>query len=202
MPRIALGVEYDGSHYCGWQRQRHSDSVQARVESALSIIANEPITIHCAGRTDTGVHATGQVAHFDTNVSRSPSGWVLGCNAKMPASVSLRWASEVDDEFHARFSALERRYRYLIFNSRARSALYAQRACVVHAPLDEDLMSAAAQQLLGEHDIVRFGPPVAKPNTRAEIFDNLELAGQAPTSLLILPPTHSCNTWFVISPAC
>jgi tRNA pseudouridine38-40 synthase len=154
--RIALGVEYDGTPFCGWQRQRHSPSVQAELERAISRVADMPVTIHCAGRTDTGVHATGQVVHFDAPVEREPKGWVLGTNSNLHEAVSVRWAVETGDDFHARFSAVERRYRYLILNSRTRSALHRHRACVVHGVLDVSAMQAAADLLVGEHDFSAF----------------------------------------------
>ena len=154
--RIALGVEYDGTPFCGWQRQQHSPSVQAVLEDAIAAVAGVPITIHGAGRTDTGVHATGQVLHFDAPVEREPKGWVLGTNSNLHEAVNVRWAAETGDAFHARFSAVERRYRYLILNSRTRSALHRHRACVVHGALDADAMQAAADLLIGEHDFSAF----------------------------------------------
>ena len=156
MPRIALGVEYDGARYCGWQRQPHCESVQQALESALAFVADAPVTVHCAGRTDTGVHATGQVVHFDPPAPRDPDAWVLGVNSNLPADVSVRWAAPVDDAFHARFDAIERRYRYLILSGRSRSALHAGRAWWVHEALDADAMQRAAQALIGEHDFSAF----------------------------------------------
>lgn len=152
MPRIALGVEYDGTRYCGWQRQDHCESVQGALERALSVVANESVTVHCAGRTDTGVHGTGQVVHFDCSAEREPDAWVLGGNSNLPDDIAVRWSRRVDDEFHARFDAIERRYRYLILSGRSRSALYAHRAWWIHEPLDADAMQAASAPLLGEHD--------------------------------------------------
>lgn len=156
MPRIALGVEYDGSRFCGWQRQDHCESVQGALERALSSVAASPVTVHCAGRTDTGVHATGQVVHFDCEAARDPDAWVLGGNSNLPEDVSVRWARPVDDGFHARFEAIERRYRYLILSGRSRSALQARRAWWIHEALDADAMQRAAATLIGEHDFSAF----------------------------------------------
>ena len=155
--RIALGIEYDGSAYNGWQRQKSGIGVQEVVEAALSRVADEPIEVTCAGRTDTGVHASGQVVHFDTDAVRSERGWVLGANSNLPADVSVSWAREVEaDKFHARYTALSRSYRYVILNRFARSALFRNRAWWVHRPLDEQRMQAAGQALLGEHDFSAF----------------------------------------------
>ncbi|NQZ50696.1 MAG: tRNA pseudouridine(38-40) synthase TruA, partial [Moritella sp.] len=118
--RIALGIEYDGSKYYGWQRQKDVISVQEKLEDALSRVANHPVRVHCAGRTDSGVHGTGQVVHFDTDAVRQDVAWTLGVNANLPDDIAVRWAQEVDEEFHARFSATARRYRYIIYNSQLR----------------------------------------------------------------------------------
>lgn len=154
--RIALGIEYDGTAYNGWQRQRTGIGVQSRVEQALSLIANEAIEICCAGRTDSGVHATGQVAHFDTTSERSDHGWLLGLNSNLPDDINATWVKPVDDSFHSRFSATARSYRYLILNRLARSALNAHRAWWVHQSLDEQIMHASAQVLLGRHNFSAF----------------------------------------------
>ncbi|MCH9672087.1 MAG: tRNA pseudouridine(38-40) synthase TruA [Gammaproteobacteria bacterium] len=150
--RIALGVEYDGTQYCGWERQRHCVSVQETLERSLSDIANHPVTTTCAGRTDSGVHAWGQVVHFDTESKREPHAWVRGTNARMAADVAVRWAQVVDEHFHARFSAERRRYRYIILNSKARSATLHDRVTWHHEPLDHELMHRAVQALIGTHD--------------------------------------------------
>lgn len=154
--RIALGIEYDGTAYNGWQRQRTGVGVQSFVEKALSLVANEPIELTCAGRTDSGVHASGQVVHFDTSSDRSDHGWLLGVNSNLPDDINVSWAKRVDAEFSARFSATARSYRYLILNRLARSALYARRAWWVHKPLDEKRMDAAAKALVGLHDFSAF----------------------------------------------
>ena len=156
MGRIALGIEYDGSAFHGWQRQPHSTSVQQALEEALSSVADSSIALTCAGRTDTGVHARGQVAHFDTESARSTRAWLLGTNSALPPAVNLRWVQAVPDQFHARFGAVRRSYRYVILNQPMRSALAAGRALIVYRLLDAALMNDAAQQLAGEHDFSAF----------------------------------------------
>jgi tRNA pseudouridine38-40 synthase len=154
--RIALGLEYDGTAYNGWQRQRTGIGVQERVEDALKIVANEAIEIICAGRTDTGVHASGQVVHFDTSSERGSRGWMLGANSNLPDDISVIWAQPVDDSFHARFSATSRSYEYLILNRLERSALYRDRAWWVYSELDAERMHRAAQALVGRLDFSAY----------------------------------------------
>ena len=154
--RVAALVEYDGTDFAGWQSQVHSVSVQDAVAEALSFVAGHPLGVTCAGRTDAGVHATGQVIHFDTTAIRTPRAWVLGANTRLPATVALQWAGEVSDGFHARHAAVRRIYRYYILNRSARSALQRSRTAWIHGPLDAQAMRAAAQVLLGEHDFSAF----------------------------------------------
>ena len=155
--RYALGIEYDGSAFKGWQLQRHQvQTVQAAVESALARVAAHPVRVVCAGRTDTGVHAAGQVVHFESESQRDPRNWVLGANVNLPPSVALSWAKQVNDTFHARFSAESRSYRYLILNRPTRSSLLAARATWVHRPLDAAAMHAAGQALVGTHDFSSY----------------------------------------------
>ncbi len=154
--RLAAGVEYDGSGFFGWQRQRQTPTVQACLEEALSSVANHPVIVHCAGRTDTGVHARCQVIHFDTQAERSERSWVLGTNSRLPEGISLLWVRTVSDEFHARFSARSRRYRYRILNRWIRPAMERGRVAWVRHRLDERLMNEAAQTLIGEHDFSSF----------------------------------------------
>ncbi len=156
MVRIAVGIQYDGSAYAGWQVQAAVPTLQPVFERALSRIADEPVSLTCAGRTDAGVHALGQVAHFDTHAARSLRGWVLGANSELPRDVSVSWALQVPAHFHARYCAEARTYRYLIANRLARPALLAERAAWIHHPLDHERMHAAAQSLLGEHDFTAF----------------------------------------------
>jgi len=154
--RIALGIEYDGTDFLGWQRLTHGASVQAALETALSRVADAPVEVTCAGRTDSGVHARCQVVHFDTAAERSGRGWALGANSNLPTSIAVRWAQRVDEEFHARFSAIARRYRYVIVNRAVRPALDARYVAWERAPLDADAMQAAAQVLAGEQDFSAF----------------------------------------------
>lgn len=154
--RIAMGVEYDGTPFRGWQWQHAEPTVQAAVEAALSAVADEPVRVMCAGRTDTGVHARCQVLHFDTDAVRAERSWVLGANTNLDQGVAMLWAREVPGDFHARFSATGRRYRYRLLNRWTRPALDRHRAAWWHYPLDADRMQAAAGHLLGEHDFTSF----------------------------------------------
>jgi tRNA pseudouridine38-40 synthase len=154
--RIALGVEYDGSGFAGWQSQPHGRTVQDVLEKALDAVACRPVRTICAGRTDAGVHALAQVVHFDTDAERPDTAWVRGVNANLPPQVAVRWAVPVDAEFHARFSARNRSYRYLLLNSPVRPAIDHGRVGWFHSPLDIDAMTHAAACLLGEHDFSAF----------------------------------------------
>lgn len=154
--RLALGLEYDGSGFCGWQTQPSGCGVQDAVERALSEIAGHAIETVAAGRTDSGVHALRQIVHFDSTASRPESAWVRGVNSLLPSTVSVLWACEVADDFHARFSAQARRYRYLLLNRPVRPGLMAGRSGWYHAPLDVEAIARAARHLLGEHDFSSF----------------------------------------------
>jgi tRNA pseudouridine38-40 synthase len=154
--RIALGLEYCGTPFHGWQSQPEGDTVQDALQVALSTIAGEPISVICAGRTDAGVHATLQVVHFETGVERPLTAWVRGVNSHLPEGVAVRWAAAVDDEFHARFSARGRRYRYLLLNRPQRPGLWQGRVGWFHLPLDVEAMQQAATHLIGEHDFSAF----------------------------------------------
>jgi tRNA pseudouridine38-40 synthase len=154
--RYALGIEYDGTNYCGWQRQKNVIGVQEKLEQALSKIANEPIEVVCAGRTDTGVNATNQVVHFDCDQIRKDVAWTLGVNTHLPKDIAVTWVTPVCDDFHARFSATARRYRYIINNNRLRPAILASGVSFCQHPLDENLMHEAAQHLVGQHDYTSF----------------------------------------------
>src|SRR5688500_7674609 len=134
--RIALGLEYDGRAYCGWQSQVSRCSIQDRVEAALSELAQDKINVIAAGRTDTGVHACGQVIHFDTHVTRPAQSWIRGVNTFLPPDVRILWAQEVDEEFHARFSAISRSYRYVLYNNPVRPALTAGKVGWFYKPLN------------------------------------------------------------------
>lgn len=156
MSRWAAGVEYDGTRYSGWQAQHHAPSVQAAVEAALSKVADHPVEVVAAGRTDAGVHAYQQVIHFDSTAERTPYAWLLGTNTNLPDEVSLCWVQPVPGDFHARFSARSRSYRYLIHNARFCSALLAGRTAWVARNLNADAMHRAAQALVGERDFSAF----------------------------------------------
>ena len=156
MTRVAVGVEYDGSGFAGWQWQPGKRTVQSELEAALSRVANQPVRVICAGRTDAGVHATAQVVHFDTDVFRSPHSWMMGANSALPADVRVTWAQVVSPAFHARTSAIARFYRYEILNRPVRSALQPRQLTWVYAPLDVDLMQQGADWLVGDHDFSSF----------------------------------------------
>lgn len=155
--RVALGVEYDGAGFKGWQLQRHEvRTVQGVLEAAIGSVAAHPVRVSCAGRTDTGVHAVGQVVHFDTSAERNPRNWVLGSNVNLPPDVAVCWARQVGKDFHARFSAEARSYRYLILNRPTRSSLLRARTTWIHRPLDAGRMHAAGQALVGTHDFSSY----------------------------------------------
>ena len=163
--RIAAGVEYDGTAYHGWQLQAHAPSVQEELNRAFSTVADTHIEVHGAGRTDAGVHASAQVLHFDTHVERSTRSWLLGVNTNLPDDINLLWVRPVSDEFHARYSATSRSYRYVILNRQVRSALNRNRVWWIYHPLDVDAMHLAAQQLLGEHDFSAFRAAACQSRT-------------------------------------
>lgn len=157
LSRVALTVCYNGASFHGFQYQSESiPTVQACLESALARVADHDVKLVCAGRTDTGVHATHQVVHFDTTVERPTKAWVMGGNTHLPPSISIGWAGAVDPAFNARFSATQRRYLYLIHNAPVRSALLYQELTRERCPLDEVPMDAAGKLLLGEHDFSSF----------------------------------------------
>lgn len=173
--RWAAVVEYDGSAYNGWQRQKHSTTVQQQVEQALSRVANEAVTLVCAGRTDAGVHATNQVIHFDSRAVRQPRNWLLGVNANLPADIRLRWVGPVTADFSARFSALKRTYRYLICNTGHPPALFQRNVTWVAEPLDVAAMHRAGQQLLGERDFSSFRAAGCQSSTPFRCVERLEV---------------------------
>ena len=154
--RYAIGIEYDGAGFNGWQRLADAPSVQAAVEAALGFVVDHPLEVVCAGRTDSGVHASGQVAHFDTEAVRTPFALQQGGNSRLPAGVALLWCQPVPDDFHARYSARARRYRYTVLNRRVRPAMQRDYLTWERHPLDADAMHRAAQALVGEHDFSAF----------------------------------------------
>ena len=178
--RIAMGVEYDGSAFHGWQLQDGARSVQGEVEAAVSRVADQPVRVHCAGRTDRGVHALEQVIHFDTQAQRPERSWVLGTNVNLPPEVAVAWARPVDPAFHARFSAIARHYRYRLLCRRTRSPLDRDRAVWLHQELDLDRMREAALPLVGEHDFSSFRAQAcqAKSPVRQVHYCDLEREGE------------------------
>lgn len=178
MTRWAAAVEYQGTRYSGWQAQSHAPSVQQALETALSKVAAHPVAVSAAGRTDAGVHAYAQVVHFDSESRRSSYGWLLGCNTLLPADLSLRWVQPVRGDFHARHSALARRYRYVIHNARARSALLTERAAWIAWDLDAEAMHRGAQALLGERDFSAFRGAQCQSNTPMRCVTDISVRRQ------------------------
>jgi len=154
--RIAAGICYDGSPFDGWQSQPSGNTVQDRLEGALSAVADAPVRVVAAGRTDAGVHAAAQVVHFDCAATRADNAWVRGANAHLPAEIAVQWALPVDDGFHARFSAEARSYRYVLYNHPVRHGLLSRHVGWYHRPLDAEAMRAGASMLVGEHDFSAF----------------------------------------------
>ncbi|WAI11960.1 MAG: tRNA pseudouridine(38-40) synthase TruA [Buchnera aphidicola (Macrosiphum albifrons)] len=154
--KFALGVEYDGSLYHGWQRQKNVPSIQEEIERALSIIANHKINVICAGRTDAGVHSVGQVIHFNTTAVRKKSSWSIGVNSYLSKNISIVWVKEVPGNFHARYSAITRSYRYIIYNCSLRSAIFQTKLNHIYRELNVKKMYSESQFLLGEHDFTSF----------------------------------------------
>ncbi|MDR0673454.1 MAG: tRNA pseudouridine(38-40) synthase TruA [Zoogloeaceae bacterium] len=179
MTRIVLGLEYDGSAFHGWQRQKGLPSVQATIEDALARIAAHPVRLHCAGRTDTGVHASNQVAHFDTSAERPLNAWIRGLNALLPPSVAARWAKVADARFHARYSACRRRYRYVLLNRPERPGLWAGRAGWFHLPLELEAMQTAAAFLLGAHDFSAFRAAGCQAKSTVKLLTHVALRREA-----------------------
>ena len=176
--RIALGIEYDGSCFSGWQMQHHAPTVQQEVQAAASRVADHPVVLHCAGRTDAGVHALAQVVHFDTQASRTERSWVLGINANLPPEIAIRWARAMPADFHARFSARARHYRYLMLNRPTRPALLARRTVWTHRPLDLEPMREAGRALVGTHDFSSFRALGCQAKSPVRTLYYLELSRQ------------------------
>jgi len=178
--RIALGIEYKGSRYRGFQRQQQGvPSIQEAIEKAISRVAGGlPLTVSCAGRTDAGVHACGQVVHFDSPVQRSPHAWVMGSNQYLPADISVTWAQEVPAHFDARFSAYARRYRYVIYCDPIRPAHLAEEVTWNHRPLDIQRMREAARCFLGSHDFSAFRASQCQAKSPVKTVHHLEILEQ------------------------
>jgi tRNA pseudouridine38-40 synthase len=179
MHRIALGIEYDGSRFLGWQTQPGGGGVQDALEAALTTIADAEISVTCAGRTDRGVHARGQVVHFDTGAQRPDSAWVRGANALLPVSVAVVWSARVPEEFHARYSARSRTYRYVLVNRAVRPALEARYAGWFHSKLDAEKMRAGAQHFVGEHDFSAFRSSECQAKSPVRTVHRLDVENDA-----------------------
>ncbi len=174
--RIALGIEYAGSDFAGWQIQSNARSVQECVEAALSKVANHAVKVTCAGRTDTGVHALEQIVHANVTAQRTMRSWVYGANANLPKDISVLWAVPVDDNFHARFSALARHYRYIIINRPIRSALLGKRVTWYYKHLEVELMQAASKYLLGTHDFSSYRAVACQAKSPVRTISNLNVS--------------------------
>ena len=186
MPRYALAVEYDGTEYSGWQIQSHVLSLQQCLEQALSKVADHRVEVVCAGRTDAGVHASGQVVHFDSTAIREPRSWILGANANLPKAMSVYWAAEMPETFHARYSALAREYRYSLLNRPARAGLGARFLAWERAPLDLSKMQQAAQHLIGDHDFTSFRTVACQAKRPWRRLDRLEISRQGDICYFVL----------------
>lgn len=180
MARVVLGIEYDGSQFSGWQYQYSRRTIQDELEKALSNVADQAIKVHCAGRTDSGVHALEQVVHFDIGVKRDLESWVMGGNTNLPEDVRIIWAKHAVDDFHARFSAIARFYRYVILNRKMKSALMRSQVTWCYSPLDEKKMHLAAQALIGEHDFSSYRAQSCQSNSpnRLMYFINVYREGE------------------------
>lgn len=170
MTRMALGIEYDGTDFLGWQSQLQQPTLQDAVSAAVSFVADEPVSLVCSGRTDTGVHARCQVVHFDTAAERTARAWTLGANSRLPPSVCVRWAQPVDPEFHARYCAQRRAYRYRIVNRPVRLALDARMATWERVPLDVTAMQEACNALVGTHDFTSFRTSACQSKTPVRLL--------------------------------
>ena len=177
--RIALAIEYDGSEYHGWQAQTGLRTLQQSLEDALSRVADSPVSVVCAGRTDTGVHALNQIIHFDSDSTRSVRAWVYGTNAYLPKEMCVKWSREMPDEFHARYSAVSRTYRYVIYNTPIRPALLRRQVTWQYRQLDHVKMHEAAQCLIGEHDFTSFRSVECQSNSPMRNIHCIEVTRQA-----------------------
>jgi tRNA pseudouridine38-40 synthase len=182
--RLAVGVEYDGTRYAGWQQQPGLATVQDCLQKALSAVADHAVTAVAAGRTDAGVHACAQVAHFDTRADRPARGWVLGANSHLPPDIAVTWAQEVEPSFHARHTALGRSYRYCILERATRPALLRDRVSWTRAALDVRAMHAAAQALVGEHDFTSFRAVECQSTTPKRHVDAISVQAEGALAVI------------------
>ena len=178
--RIALGIEYDGSHFYGFQSQKELNTIQACIEAALTEIAGHPVAIVCAGRTDTGVHATAQVIHFETEASRKASAWLQGTNSILPKHIAVQWIKDVPDDFHARYSAITRSYRYIIYSHPTKPALYHSHVTWYYRKLNHERMATAAQCLIGTHDFTSFRSSACQSKTPIRCIHAIEVIRTGP----------------------
>jgi tRNA pseudouridine38-40 synthase len=178
--RLAVGIEYDGTRYAGWQHQPGLSTVQDCVQKALSAVADHPVTVAAAGRTDAGVHACAQVAHFDTHAQRPVRGWVLGANSHLPPDIAVNWALEVERSFHARHTAQGRSYRYCILRRATRPAILRDHVCWTRAALDAPAMHAGAQALVGEHDFTSFRAVECQSTTAMRHVESITVTSDGP----------------------
>ncbi len=184
--RLAVGIEYDGTRYAGWQHQPGLETIQDSLQKALSAVADHPVTVAAAGRTDAGVHACAQVAHFDTRADRPVRGWVLGANSHLPSDIAVNWAMEVESSFHARHTAQGRTYRYCILRRATRPALLRDRVCWTRAALDAKAMHEGAQALVGEHDFSSFRAVECQSTTAMRHVDSISVKADGPLVVLEL----------------
>ncbi len=175
-PRYAACVEYDGALFSGWQRQNGTRTVQSGVEQALSFVANHAVGVVCAGRTDAGVHATAQIVHFSTPASRSDHGWLRGTNTHLPDGVAIHWIRSVHGDFHARFGARRRRYRYVIANQPVKPALLRHHVSWEYRPLDVSRMRLASRELLGQHDFSAYRAAACQSKNPVKTLYRLDVA--------------------------
>lgn len=173
--RFAVGIEYSGSAYNGWQRQKNRVSIQQLIEDALGFVADHPVKLVCAGRTDAGVHAIEQIAHFESHAKRDSRSWLMGTNCQLPRDIRIKWVVSISQEFHARFSATARQYRYIILNSAVPNALFHDKVGWEYRPLDHEKMHEAAQYLLGEHDFSAFRAVGCQARSSIRCIDEIGL---------------------------
>jgi tRNA pseudouridine38-40 synthase len=183
--RIAFTLSYNGHAYHGWQAQKSDvPTVQKYLEMAVSKVANEPVSVVCAGRTDRAVHASHQVVHFDTQAVRSERSWVLGCNSALPRDISVSWASQVDPAFHARYGATSRRYHYCIYNFPTRPANFSNEMTWCHHSLNEKRMHSAAQCLVGTHDFSSFRATGCQAKSPVRSIEHVEVFRVGPMVII------------------
>lgn len=174
--KYAIGIEYSGADYCGWQQQKHCVSIQQHLQQAIGFVANHTVQLVCAGRTDAGVHAMEQIAHFESDAERDSRAWILGTNCRLPRDIRVKWISMVEPEFHARFSAIARSYRYVILNNDIPSAIFHDRCSWEFHPLDHQKMHDCAQVLVGEHDFSSFRAAGCQAKSASRNIHSIEVS--------------------------